>query len=637
MRFTKHLFLVGALAGGVFAGPACAAIPDSEKAVLKDFYSSTGGENWYPGAATLHRWFADDSDACTWFGIICDAAQEHVVAIALSEGNLTGSLPANLSELAHLRGLDVESNRLTGPIPSLTGMTELLDVFAGHNQFTGPIPSLAGLANLEYFSVDHNQLTGHIPASLMDLPRLQYFAIDNNRISGRVPRAPATLTAFSASLCPNLLDPRPSADPSIDAGWNTATGLTPWSSGPGAACAAPLADTTSLHAFATSTVGTGEMHSWAEVVDTNLEGLAAADGVCQVRATAANLTDPGTYVAWLSDRNDDAYCRLFGLSGKKADNCGLDALPTGAGPWLRTDDVPFAATIEQALADNLVYSSPNVDETGNRFFASDTSFTATDIDGAFNTKGDANADCAQWSSSSALPAIPELGSNVSSSGNWTANQTGAGCNSQHRLICMQKGSAPALSGHTQFGHREAFVTSVEVTGNLGGVAGGDLACQSAAAAANVYAPGTFKALLNTSAPGSNLTDRIEFDGPWYRRDGLLFAHDKAELTGGAVTLPLNVTDSGAYLGIAVALTGATELGAPSGFDCAGWTSAGNSQATSALVNSVALFNSNGTNWLSGATVSCAAPQPTDWTHRLFCVSDSDVLFHGEFEALLPAL
>jgi hypothetical protein len=198
-----------------------------------------------------------------------------------------------------------------------------------------------------------------------------------------------------------------------------------------------------------------------------------------------------------------------------------------------------------------------------------------------------------------------------------------------------KGSAPALSGHTQFGHREAFVTSVEVTGNLGGVAGADLACQSAAAAANVYAPGTF-ALLNTSAPGSNLTDRIEFDGPWYRRDGLLFAHDKAELTGGAVTLPLNVTDSGAYLGISVALTGATELGAPSGFDCAGWTSTGNSQATSALVNSVALFNSNGTNWLSAAVVSCAATHaPADLHRWLFCVSDSDVLFHAEFEALPP--
>ena len=637
MRFTKNLFLVGALIGGVFAGPACAAIPDSEMAVLRDFYASTGGDNWFATVANVNNWFADDTDPCSWFGVGCDATREHVTGLDLSGGNLRGSLPANLATLKQLRYLVVDNNRLSGPLPSLDGLTSLQAVFVHHNQLTGPIPSLAGLTSLGYFAADHNELSGHIPSSVSDLPQLQYFAIDNNQLSGRVPRAPATLSAFSTALCPNELDTRPSADPTIDAGWSNATGLTPWWSGPGAACATPLADTTSLHAFATSTVGKGKMHSWTEVADTNLGGLAAADGVCQVRATAANLASPGTYVAWLSDRDDDAYCRVFGLSGKKADNCGLDALPTGAGPWLRTDEVPFAATIEHALADNLVYSSLNVDESGNRFFASDQSFTATDVDGAFNTMGDANADCAQWTSSAALAALPQLGSNMSSSGNWTSNETGAGCNSQHRLICMQKGSAPDLTGHAQFGHREAFVTSAEVTGNLGGVAGADLTCQSAAAAANVHAPSTFKALLASPALGSNLTDRIEFDGPWYRRDGLLFAHDKAELTAGAVTLPLNVTESGAYLGISVALTGATRLGAPSGFDCADWTSAGNSQATSALVNSIALFNSNGHNWLSGATVSCAAPQLPDWTHRLFCVSDSDVLFHAEFETLPPAL
>jgi Leucine rich repeat N-terminal domain len=636
MRFTKHLCLVGVLAGGVFAGPACAGIPDSELAVLRDFYASTGGDNWFATAANANKWFADDTDPCSWFGVGCDATREHVTGFDLSGGNLSGSLPANLATLKNLRYLVVDNNRLSGPLPPLDGLTKLEAVFVQHNQLTGPIPSLAGLTSLGYFAADHNALTGHIPSSLSDLPQLQYFVVDNNQLSGRVPRAPATLTAFSTALCPNQLDTRPSADPTIDAGWNSATGLTPWWSGPGTACAAPFADTTSLHAFATSTTGQGDMHSWAEVVGTNLEGLAAADGICGVRATAANLPDPGTYVAWLSDRNDDAYCRIFGLSGKKADNCGLDALPTGAGPWLRTDEVPFAATIERALADNVVYSSLNVDESGNRFFASDRSYTATDIAGVFSTR-EADADCAQWSSSSGLLPIPESGSNVSSGGDWTDIDGGSGCNSRLRLTCMQKGSAPDLSGHAQFGHREAFVSSALVTGDLGGVAGADLTCQSLAAAANVYAPSTFKALLASSTLGSNLTSRIEFDGPWYRHDGLLFAHDKAELTAGAVTLPLNVTESGAYVGISVALTGATDFGAPSGFDCGDWTSTGNSQATSALVNSIALFNSNGHNWLSGATVSCAAPQPEDWTHRLFCVSDSDVLFHGEFEGLPPAL
>src|SRR5678815_3615087 len=203
MRFTKHLFLVGVLAGGVFAGHAYAAIPDSELAVLRDFYASAGGDNWSATVANVNKWFADDTDPCSWFGVGCDAMHEHVTGLDLSGGNLSGSLPANLATLKQLRYLVVDNNRLSGPIPSLEGLASLQAVFVHHNQLTGPIPSLAGLNSLGYFAADHNELAGHIPSSVSDLPQLQYFVVDNNRLSGRMPRAPATLSAFSTALCPN--------------------------------------------------------------------------------------------------------------------------------------------------------------------------------------------------------------------------------------------------------------------------------------------------------------------------------------------------------------------------------------------------------------------------------------------------
>ncbi len=156
------------------------------------------------------------------------------------------------------------------------------------------------------------------------------------------------------------------------------------------------ADETSLHAFATSTIGTGDMHSWGEVVGTNLAGLDAADGICQVRAAESGLPHPEDFVAWLSDRNDDAYCRVFGLSGKLANHCGLLVRPVGAGPWLRTDGVPFAGTIEDALADNVVYSTLSVDESGDPLLMPFESFTGTDVDGTFITKFDNSADCEGW-------------------------------------------------------------------------------------------------------------------------------------------------------------------------------------------------------------------------------------------------
>ena len=405
--------------------------------------------------------------------------------------------------------------------------------------------------------------------------------------------------------------------------------------GPGSPCAAAPADSAALHAFTTSTVGTGDLHSWDEVAGTNLAGLAAADGVCQARAIAANLANPDDYVAWLSDRDNDAYCRVLGLSGKKADNCGLSELPVGAGPWLRTDDVPFADTLENALANNVVYSTLNVDETGNTLNSKFEAFTATDRDGTFITKFDNNADCERWTSTQPLQAfgsVPALGSTLASSGDWTFDEHGAGCSSRQRLTCLQKGSAPALSGRGQPGHREAFLTSANVSGNLGGIGGADALCRSAAADAHLHQPDSFKALITSAGLGSNVIDRFEFDGPWYRRDGLIFAHNKAELIGGAVTLPLNVTESGAYSGIAVALTGARPDGTPSGHDCNNWSE--DSQAflaRGALANTIAFFG-NGQNWLAPADVSCASVlAPDDWPRKLFCLSDSDVLFHGEFD------
>ena len=392
------------------------------------------------------------------------------------------------------------------------------------------------------------------------------------------------------------------------------------------------------YAFTTSTVGKGDLHGWSDVASTGLTGLAAADGICQARAAGANLPNPAEFVAWLSDRDNDAYCRVFGLTGRKADNCGLPALPIGAGPWLRTDGVPFADTIEAALDANRVYSNLAVDEFGARTFDPEESFTATAKDGTFSTEFAPAADCAHWTSETADPLATAvmLGSSLAAGGDWTADGHGVTCSSQQRLMCLQKNAGPALAHVGQVGQREAFASSVDVNGNLGGVAGGDAVCQSLATSAHLYQPASFKALL--AATGVvNVSDRFTFDGPWYRRDGLLFAHDKAELAGGAVTLPLNVTEAGAYLGISVALTGATRTGEPQlSLDCSDWTStAGLGQA--ALANSIALVGSGGGNWLSAAQVSCTAtPLAGDWPRKLFCLSDADVVFHAEFDEVPAA-
>jgi hypothetical protein len=82
--------------------------------------------------------------------------------------------------------------------------------------------------------------------------------------------------------------------------------------------------------FATSVSGTGDLSTWAN--SGGQDGLLGADNVCKARATMAGLPNANDFIAWMSDQDDDAYCRIHGLTGKKSANCGQGALPASAGP-----------------------------------------------------------------------------------------------------------------------------------------------------------------------------------------------------------------------------------------------------------------------------------------------------------------
>jgi hypothetical protein len=60
-------------------------------------------------------------------------------------------------------------------------------------------------------------------------------------------------------------------------------------------------------AFVTSETGNGNLATWPS--SGAQSGTAGADSVCQSAATSARINDPGSFVAWLSDSDDDAYCR----------------------------------------------------------------------------------------------------------------------------------------------------------------------------------------------------------------------------------------------------------------------------------------------------------------------------------------
>jgi hypothetical protein len=72
----------------------------------------------------------------------------------------------------------------------------------------------------------------------------------------------------------------------------------------------------------------------AFVIETGLNAsvdLSTADAACQSAFGSDDV------LAWFSDEENDALCRLAGLSGKVTENCGQAELPLVAGPWVRAD------------------------------------------------------------------------------------------------------------------------------------------------------------------------------------------------------------------------------------------------------------------------------------------------------------
>ncbi len=365
--------------------------------------------------------------------------------------------------------------------------------------------------------------------------------------------------------------------------------------------------------FVTSVSGDGNLGSWADAGSKT--GLEAGDAICQARANAAGLK--GTYKAWLSDDNDDAYCRIHNLSGKKADNCGQGTLPVAAGPWVRTDGFPFGETIEQLLDNGMVYAPVRLDEFGNLVLPGLRYFTATMPDGSLYSS--IPAPCANWTSNPS--EWVEVGSSDGTTSLWTTDGSNY-CSSDTHLICFQTGTGVPIPNLASTG-KKAFLTSVRGNGNLGswadaggktGLEAGDAICQSRAAAAGLANASNFKAWLS-----DNTTDaKTRFSnpgGPWVRLDGVKVADNMTDLTDGSLFSSINLTETGDYIGNYAVWTGTLFDGTKTNDTCNNWT-----DGTSASQGDTGIAaNAGGYN---GGRWSNFYPNECDFKYvHLYCLED----------------
>jgi len=123
----------------------------------------------------------------------------------LSNNNLEGLIPPEVSNLRQLIELPLSSNRVTGEIPdSLGHCQELQEIKIDQNLLTGNIPmSLGNMKSLSMINLSHNNLSGVIPTPLADLQFLTRLDLSYNNLKGEIPINGVFANATAVSLNSN--------------------------------------------------------------------------------------------------------------------------------------------------------------------------------------------------------------------------------------------------------------------------------------------------------------------------------------------------------------------------------------------------------------------------------------------------
>lgn len=190
----RGVWTLAAAVGCISGAVGEAAIPSTERDALVALYDATGGASW----TERQNWLGAAGTECTWRGVVCDQAGEHVVELGLWSNNLSGPLPAAISGLTRLQNAYLCCNHLSGAIPeSVGGLTQLVRLYLYSNELTGPLPESFGqLANLEELRLGYNQISSGLPATMGSMAKLRQLDLTDNKLSGQLPAQLASLDAL---------------------------------------------------------------------------------------------------------------------------------------------------------------------------------------------------------------------------------------------------------------------------------------------------------------------------------------------------------------------------------------------------------------------------------------------------------
>ncbi|KAL6651643.1 hypothetical protein ACP70R_010568 [Stipagrostis hirtigluma subsp. patula] len=194
------LLLLAAVAAALVVGAGAATNP-ADLAVLQAIRKSltNADQLGWPGGGG-----GGGGDPCgppAWPHVSCDG-DGRVDNLDLKNAGLEGTLPASLSSLAALRGLSLQGNRLSGPLPSLRGMAALERAFLNDNAFDSiPADFFHGLTDLLEISLSNNPLNQSsggwaLPDDLAASAQLQALTLDNCSLVGEIPGFLGAMTSL---------------------------------------------------------------------------------------------------------------------------------------------------------------------------------------------------------------------------------------------------------------------------------------------------------------------------------------------------------------------------------------------------------------------------------------------------------
>eukprot|EP00586_Coscinodiscus_wailesii_P002531 CAMPEP_0172485098 /NCGR_PEP_ID=MMETSP1066-20121228/12910_1 /TAXON_ID=671091 /ORGANISM="Coscinodiscus wailesii, Strain CCMP2513" /LENGTH=723 /DNA_ID=CAMNT_0013250067 /DNA_START=40 /DNA_END=2211 /DNA_ORIENTATION=- len=181
-----------------------------QRYILASLYFATNGDVWkecggrsssssslrsgtFCGNDVYSSRFLSAVEECQWYGITCakstgevvDLSENEVVEIILTDNNLRGTIPPEISNLPFLYILTLSDNSIKGTLPA--SPPRLRTLILDNNDFTGTLsPQFKNINNLRTISLANNKLWGTIPPDFFP-GSIASLNLEGNKLSGSIP------------------------------------------------------------------------------------------------------------------------------------------------------------------------------------------------------------------------------------------------------------------------------------------------------------------------------------------------------------------------------------------------------------------------------------------------------------------